>query len=271
MCIVPYASAATPHGHECFPQARLPKTRLSVIPQKLMLHHQIMDDNHEKYYCLDVIADLKPVSVLDVGCGCGEMTVRLAALCERVTAVDLFDGLIQRCRRENPRPNVEYMQMDARELKFPDRNFALVLENNSLHHMEHWEKALDEMVRVAQSYVLVEEPIANLRNDAKQTAAVVQDLVLEAQKEVGYPHYRHLRLDDLLAGFRNHDLNVSYEVFATDEPSTWDGYETHLRFFAEKSRRPAYWLDRFANLKEELAGRPLQQADKVLVVATRKT
>ena len=229
-----------------------------------------MDDNHEKYYCLDTVDDLRPQTLLDVGCGCGELTVRLAPLCGRVTAVDLFERLIERCRSENARSSIEYLPMDARSLQFPDHSFEVVLENNALHHIDNWQTALAEMVRVARSHILIEEPIYDPRTDAKRAAETVQDLMLEVQKEVGYPHYRHLRLNELLAAVRRHPLEMTCEVFLTEELSSWEGFESAMRFFGEKSGRLDYWLKRFADLKTELAGQPLIEADKVLIVASRK-
>ncbi len=230
-----------------------------------------MYTGHERHFTLERVAALRPQSALDVGCGYGATTVRLSPYCGRITAIDLFDRLIERCRKENQRPNITYSCMDARDLKFPDKSFELVLENNSLHHIINWEKAVHEMIRVSAAHVLIEEPIDDLRNDAKRAASILQDLMLEIQAEVGYPHNKHLSLETLLACLSKVPVTFTYETFQSDETVGLEKWEAPFRTFAAKTQRESYWLDRFAASVDALPGNRLCKWDKVFIIASRNT
>ena len=105
---------------------------------------------------LERIALVKPDNVLDVGCGCGSSTVKLSPYCGKIIAIDFSSELIDRCKRENQKPNITYLCMDGRNIQYPDDSFDLVVEQYSLHHVLEWEKVLDEMIRVSSKHILIQ-------------------------------------------------------------------------------------------------------------------
>jgi predicted TPR repeat methyltransferase len=61
--------------------------------------------------------DLGPSDVLlDLGCGNGLVTIRLAAACDAVYGIDYSKALIEVARRHHPAANVTYIHCDATEL-----------------------------------------------------------------------------------------------------------------------------------------------------------
>ena len=100
-----------------------------------------------------------PASILDVGCGEGVLTARLAELTGASTiGVDLGDERL-RCewrRRENGR--VSFHAASAYELPFEDGSFDLVCALEVLEHLERPQDALAELVRVARRQVLLSVP-----------------------------------------------------------------------------------------------------------------
>ena len=129
---------------------------------------------------------LKPEHVLDLGCGCGSFTAEMSPHCGKIIAIDSSSVLIDRCKSENQKPNINYVCMDARKVDYPDACFNLVLERACLHHILEWEKVLDEMMRLSSKYVLIEEPMDDPRSDAKRNAIQAQRFYLEVQKEAGF-------------------------------------------------------------------------------------
>ncbi|MGH9552457.1 MAG: class I SAM-dependent methyltransferase [Terriglobales bacterium] len=66
-----------------------------------------------------------PASVLDLGCGTGRTSVGLASRGYTTVAVDISAAMIARARARHP--ELEFRQMDATRLKFPDMSFDAVL------------------------------------------------------------------------------------------------------------------------------------------------
>ena len=104
----------------------------------------------------DLLAHAGPESVLDVGCGEGELTAEWAAGLPQtgVVGVDVAD-----VTRVSPAPNLAFRVIaPAPPLPFGDGAFDLVAAVESLEHMENAEGALEEMARCARRHLLVSVP-----------------------------------------------------------------------------------------------------------------
>lgn len=214
---------------------------------------------------LEKLASLKPNSILDVGCGCGSFTVKLSPYCNRITAIDLSPALIERCKKENQKPNISYFCMDARDLKYLDNSFDLILERVALHHIFEWEKVLDEMMRVSSKYLLIEEQINQPRNQQKIDALQAQKVFLKLQNEVGHSHYEYLNQKALLAYFDKRNIPIEFEIIRSDEALDFDEHFSSFTAFAEKSERKDYWLEQFRLLKEEFKDKKLIESDSIFI------
>ena len=92
--------------------------------------------------------------ILDVGCGTGEISSRLAALwpSARVTGVDLIEAHLElaRTRYAPIGERLRFQSADAFELPFEDRRFDLVVCRHMLQAVPSPERVIAEMVRVAR-------------------------------------------------------------------------------------------------------------------------
>jgi len=219
---------------------------------------------------LERVSLVRPDNVLDVGCGCGSSTAKLSPFCGKITAIDFSSELIDRCKRENQRPNITYQCMDGRNIHYSDGSFDMVVEQYSLHHVPEWEKVLDEMIRVSSKHVLVEEPIDDPRTEEKRNSIRAQQLYLEVQKEVGYSHYRYLALDSLVQYFKSKKISIETQITKSDRFIDFDEYFDHFDVFAEKSKRKEYWYSRLDTLRKELAGKKLCDDDILFIAAKKK-
>jgi SAM-dependent methyltransferase len=105
---------------------------------------------------LDLLLAAAPASVLDVGCGEGELVAEWARALPgaRVLGVDVAD-----VTRVPPAPNVAFgLIPPAPPLPFGDRAFDLVSAVESLEHMDDPQGALAEMARCARRHLLVSVP-----------------------------------------------------------------------------------------------------------------
>lgn len=93
-----------------------------------------------------------PEEVLEVGCGTGYFTRRVAdALpASRVTGLDLDEGRLAFARAHAGAPNVRFEQGDLAALPYSDGQFDLVFCRFVLVHLTDPTQALREMARVAR-------------------------------------------------------------------------------------------------------------------------
>ncbi|MFZ5585266.1 MAG: methyltransferase domain-containing protein [Thermodesulfobacteriota bacterium] len=75
--------------------------------------------------------------ILEVGCGAGEYTRRLARLGCPVTAIDITPVLVENARRTIPGQQMRFMVMDATAPDLPAGSFDVVFGKSILHHIDY--------------------------------------------------------------------------------------------------------------------------------------
>lgn len=121
-------------------------------------HHESVLRGHRRRTAQDSAAYLLPylrpgLSVLDIGCGPGTITVDLAArvLPGSVTAVERTDAALDLARAEAQQrqaANISFVTSDVHALDFPDGVFDVVHAHQVLQHVTDPVQALREMRRV---------------------------------------------------------------------------------------------------------------------------
>lgn len=92
--------------------------------------------------------------VLEIGCGPGNLSIRLARHGLDVTGLDLDRAMIERARANASRPGdpvdprPEFLVGDVASLAFPDGSFDLVVTTLSMHHWADPSAGLAEIGRV---------------------------------------------------------------------------------------------------------------------------
>ena len=90
--------------------------------------------------------------VLDVGCGTGNYSVKLAKLGCSVTGIDISDKMLGIAREKALREDVqiEFANMDAYHLEFEDESFDGVFCMTAIEFLDEPQKALKEFFRVVK-------------------------------------------------------------------------------------------------------------------------
>lgn len=91
--------------------------------------------------------------VLEIGCGGGSRSIKIAALCESLDAIDPDEKSIDSASVNSSAPNITYNQGHAEHLTFNDETFDVVIFTLSLHHVpkKSMNAAIEEAVRVSKS------------------------------------------------------------------------------------------------------------------------
>jgi 2-polyprenyl-3-methyl-5-hydroxy-6-metoxy-1,4-benzoquinol methylase len=108
----------------------------------------------------EAAASLEPTSVLDVGCGEGVVTERLAHRLApaKVLGVDADVAHLKAQWDSRRATNISFAAGSAYNLPFADRSFDLVCCIEVLEHLERPRDALAEMSRVAERALLLSVP-----------------------------------------------------------------------------------------------------------------
>lgn len=109
--------------------------------------------NTEYRLLSDELALQPGARMLDVGCGTGWFTRRLATLGLQVTGVDLNAEWLAFARSRDPRST--YLQADALALPFADNSFDQVVSVAALCFTTDWQQALREILRVTRQHFAI--------------------------------------------------------------------------------------------------------------------
>jgi 2-polyprenyl-3-methyl-5-hydroxy-6-metoxy-1,4-benzoquinol methylase len=102
--------------------------------------------NHNTHYHSYLLRQI-PVRVnrvLDVGCGLGLFTWKLAERSKVVDALDVDGAILTEASNHNPAPNIIYRQADFLRSDLPEAAYDVIVSIATLHHMDT-EAALQKM------------------------------------------------------------------------------------------------------------------------------
>ena len=110
---------------------------------------------HAAWQDLDLIAQLlanqRGAVALDVGCGGGHLTYRLAPLVSQVVACDLAESMLAAVAEQaslRGLPNIATRKAAAESLPFENATFDVVATRFSAHHWHAFAEGIAEMARV---------------------------------------------------------------------------------------------------------------------------
>jgi ubiquinone/menaquinone biosynthesis C-methylase UbiE len=95
----------------------------------------------------------KGEKVLDIACGAGELSLKIAASGAEVCGIDISEEAVKSARRlaERAKIRADFKAGDAERLPFPDGAFDKVICSSSLEHFKNDVRALGEMRRVLKA------------------------------------------------------------------------------------------------------------------------
>lgn len=92
------------------------------------------------------------MKILDVGCGTGNFSVKLAKMGCKVTGIDISNEMLNIARKKSKEQNldIEFLNMDLNNLKFDDNSFDAVLSMTAFEFIQDAPKALEELFRIVK-------------------------------------------------------------------------------------------------------------------------
>jgi SAM-dependent methyltransferase len=120
--------------------------------------HVKMDDEHAigLAYMIDLMSRHGVKRILDVGCGTGRATKTLLDAGFDVIGIEPVGALLQEAEKKGI-PKERLLNGSGLILPFPDESFDAVCEFGVLHHVEHPNKVVREMLRVARTAIFLSD------------------------------------------------------------------------------------------------------------------
>lgn len=95
---------------------------------------------------LDLLPDPTGLRVLDLGCGVGQLSYRLAhAGALEVVAIDVSSTMLDLARGERSHPRVSYRLQPIEEVQFEPRRFELIVSSLALHYVADYRDLVHRM------------------------------------------------------------------------------------------------------------------------------
>lgn len=99
------------------------------------------NDLIEQPIVFELLGDLTGKTVMDIGCGYGAMTIKIANNgAAKVIGIDVSEKMIEKGIKENSHPNIKYQVMFAEEIGGINDKFDVVVSCLAIHYIENFEK-----------------------------------------------------------------------------------------------------------------------------------
>lgn len=138
----------------------------------------------------------KGMKILDIGCGTGNFSIKLAEKGCKVVGIDISDEMLSRARAKAEKLglDIEFYNMDVYDLDFEDQEFDAAFSMAAFEFIKKPEKALDEIFRVVKSDS--EVLIGTINKDSKWGQLYLSE---EFQENTVFKYADFKTLEDLKA------------------------------------------------------------------------
>lgn len=96
----------------------------------------------EEPLMLKMAGDVSGKDILDIGCGTGELSLKLAHTAKSVLGMDISTKMLNLAKEKNSRVNIEYKVLSIEDIACLDKEFDMAVSSLAFHYIEDFEKLI---------------------------------------------------------------------------------------------------------------------------------
>ena len=96
----------------------------------------------EEPLMLKLAGDVSGKDIIDIGCGTGELSAKLAQTADSVLGIDISQKMLNAAKEKNSGSNIEYKELSMENIGTLNRKFDLAVSSLAFHYVENFEKLI---------------------------------------------------------------------------------------------------------------------------------
>ena len=96
----------------------------------------------EEPLMLKLIGDISGRDILDIGCGTGELSAKLAQTADFVFGIDISQKMLNVAKEKNSGPNIKYEELSMENISSLNKKFDTAVSSLAFHYVENFEKLI---------------------------------------------------------------------------------------------------------------------------------
>lgn len=168
------------------------------------VYTQVMSTNNKAYdtVCrsLEKYID-KDKAVLELACGTGQLSFRMAGKTKAWIATDYSENMIKEAEKRNRESKVRFSVQDATKLTYENESFDVVVIANALHIMPEPQKALEEIHRVLKKDGIIFAPTFVYKSKKS-------NFIISFMERLGFKSYNKWTADEFTDYVKSQGYNL---------------------------------------------------------------
>ena len=215
------------------------------------------NDNIEQPIMRGLIGEVRGISVLDVGCGYGNMCAWLVSKgAEEVLGIDNSSRMIEFAREHNRDAKIRYKVTDAETIDGTLGSFDLVVSSLALHYIKDLDRLFSEVCALCREHgrfvFSMEHPVFTsclstddlweYDTDGKMSVFRLDHYAVEGVRHVEWLGKTITKYHRKTATIMNSLIRAGFEIKEVIEPSPTERDIEHNERMRQELHRPAYLI-----------------------------